>query len=472
MKLDKRVFINTTYYSEEKLNSLINMVANANSYNIQLVIGTNDPTKYAKLKNKVSDRIEISKMPISFYNKRTNHNKLNENLITTIQAILNDQATTLFLDRHHQKFAKTYYGPGIHNYYRYVTALIVENFTYLESINLDYIYFTSTPHQIETWITSRVAESLGIKIILSHLSPVPWRSSLYFGIGKDREIFKIKDKNITRADEDIDKLNKWIQNVKGEYQDAIPEYERKRLEFNKGKHFNIISEVRRFWQKPHFIFNKYKCYRTYSKLSIKDIKGDYVVFFLHYQPERTTLPEAYGFTEQTIALLAIRAALPDNIKIIVKEHPSTFTNMCPPKHRHPSFYNDILAINNVELADINISSFKLIDNAITTVTLTGTVGVETLLRGKPTVYMGVPIIRDTIGVHVYESVVELKKYFKQCIIGFNKETIISNTENVLKKTLNNSIPRISDYAKGIEKITYKFDLQYLEAFIKGEDEAN
>jgi hypothetical protein len=360
----------------------------------------------------------------------------------------------------------------MHNYYRYVTALVVENYAYLENKNLDYIYFSSTPHQIESWVTSLVAKSLGIKSILPHLSPIPWRRSLYFGIGKNRKLCKIQDENISKPDEDLENLNNWIEKVKGEYTDAIPDYEKKRLEFNKGKYFNIIAEIKRFWSKPHYILNKYRCYQTYSKLSIDNIDGSYVVFFLHYQPERTSLPEAYGFTEQTIAILAIRAALPDHIKIIVKEHPSTFTNMCAPKHRHPSFYNDVLAIYNVQLADISISSFQLIDNAIASVTLTGTVGVESLLRGRPTVYMGVPIIRDTLGVHGYENVIELKNYFKKCMIGFDKEEIVLNANKTLQNYLRNSVSVYKNYSQHHKFLDYESGFQLLQAFINEGNRTN
>ena len=51
---------------------------------------------------------------------------------------------------------------------------------------------------------------------------------------------------------------------------------------------------------------------------------DYVYFPLHYEPERTTNPDGGIFHDQFIALCNLRKLVPENIKILIKEHQSQF----------------------------------------------------------------------------------------------------------------------------------------------------
>ena len=76
------------------------------------------------------------------------------------------------------------------------------------------------------------------------------------------------------------------------------------------------------------------------------------VFFLHFQPERTTLPEGYGFAQQLAAIIALDGALPEGTKLYVKEHPTTFTHDCMWKERLPFWYRLIDKFTKVQLVSI------------------------------------------------------------------------------------------------------------------------
>ncbi len=52
--------------------------------------------------------------------------------------------------------------------------------------------------------------------------------------------------------------------------------------------------------------------------------NQYVYFPLHYEPERTTNPDGGIFHDQFLTIVFLRKMIPDNIDIIIKEHPSQF----------------------------------------------------------------------------------------------------------------------------------------------------
>lgn len=108
----------------------------------------------------------------------------------------------------------------------------------------------------------------------------------------------------------------------------------------------------------------------------------YVVYFLHYQPEATTLPRAGVFTEQILAIKILANALAEQgITVYVKEH---FVQ----PYRHKYFYDDLAAIQGVKLLSCDIDSKQLLANCIAAATCTGTVIQEALVNKKPIFVFG------------------------------------------------------------------------------------
>ena len=116
---------------------------------------------------------------------------------------------------------------------------------------------------------------------------------------------------------------------------------------------------------------------------------DYVYFAMHYQPERTTCPDGYRFNNQYLALSLIAHGLPDGWTLYVKEHPSQFNfHGMGELSRWADYYKDIAELPNVRFAKLGTPSIELIDGAKAVSTITGAVGWEALVRGKPTMYFG------------------------------------------------------------------------------------
>ena len=124
--------------------------------------------------------------------------------------------------------------------------------------------------------------------------------------------------------------------------------------------------------------------RSFHRMAETNIpKGPYVYFPLHYEPERTTNPDGGVFHDQLRALAQLRAFVPPNIAICVKEHPSQFNaRMIGHQGRTARFYKAITAFSGVKLVSETVSSAKLILNSQAVATISGTVALEAAILGK------------------------------------------------------------------------------------------
>jgi len=154
-----------------------------------------------------------------------------------------------------------------------------------------------------------------------------------------------------------------------------------------------------------------------------DFEKPYVYFPLHYQPELTTSPLGGVYVDQLLAIKNTVAALPKGWEIYVKEHPAQIAvhggNATPARYK--GFYKSIAELPNTRLVPINTSTFKLIDKARTTVTITGTAAWESILRGKPALVFGYPWFMHAPGIMQVRSVEDCRKALTKIANGFALE---------------------------------------------------
>ncbi len=115
--------------------------------------------------------------------------------------------------------------------------------------------------------------------------------------------------------------------------------------------------------------------------------GPFVYFALHFQPERTTQPEALEFEDQLLALDLLSRALPPDWNIVVKEHPRQFeTSPLPLRLRHARTaqdYAEMKAIARVHFARLDEAGDRLLARCSMAATVTGSTGWEAMRLGKP-----------------------------------------------------------------------------------------
>jgi hypothetical protein len=109
------------------------------------------------------------------------------------------------------------------------------------------------------------------------------------------------------------------------------------------------------------------------------VQGRFVLFCLHHAPEASIDVFGAPHSDQAHLLRRLSRLLPATHELWVKEHPDWLGD------RSPAWLREIAALPNVRLIAPSESTFKLLQRADLVVTITGTVGYEAALMGRPTV---------------------------------------------------------------------------------------
>jgi hypothetical protein len=135
----------------------------------------------------------------------------------------------------------------------------------------------------------------------------------------------------------------------------------------------------------------YQLNKHYKKIAQEsDLSVPYIYYGMHMQPEKTTTPLGGHFDNQLAAITILSQSLPNGWKLLVKEHPNQFNfrKVANQSVRDIYFYKAIQKLANVELVSLNLPSSELIKKARMVATITGTLGWESLMAGKPALVFG------------------------------------------------------------------------------------
>lgn len=124
---------------------------------------------------------------------------------------------------------------------------------------------------------------------------------------------------------------------------------------------------------------------------IKPVSEHFAVFALHYEPERTTLPEGGDFVDQLRAIAEARKLLPPDVHLYVKEHFSQVSGaLRGHMGRSALTYPLINMLPNTSLIDASLPLIEIVERAECVFTITGSVAIEAASLGTPVVYFGRP----------------------------------------------------------------------------------
>ena len=120
-------------------------------------------------------------------------------------------------------------------------------------------------------------------------------------------------------------------------------------------------------------------------------KNRYALMALHYEPERSSIPEGSPFDSQLDAVIAARDFLPSEVELVVKEH---FSQQAAALRgfvgRSPDFYDLVSSLPGVRLVGVHSDTRLLMTQAECVITLTGKVGIEAVGEGTPVLALGQP----------------------------------------------------------------------------------
>jgi hypothetical protein len=121
-----------------------------------------------------------------------------------------------------------------------------------------------------------------------------------------------------------------------------------------------------------------------NKLFSSEIPADseYIIYPLHYEPESSTVVRAFHFSDQLATIRMISKALPLDVILVVKEHSGN------KGYRKPFFYKELSYMPNVLLLPPEFNVSEAVKNCLCIVTLTGRMGWEAIVHGKPVIALG------------------------------------------------------------------------------------
>lgn len=313
-----------------------------------------------------------------------------------LRAVIHDERVVYLFERH--------FGIGWNqsafNEATTIEILVWNAMAILSDLQPDIVFFTAAPHNPISWVFGKVAEIWGGSTLMLNDAPFFHRKWLVCGLDEQAPVEVIPQFASCAGKPALE----IVQKSRMPYALGIPSYSREALKnawrWDREIKYLVRTRPKNIVTKFKQAINKWALYKRYRELS-NPVRFDkpYYVFFLHYQPEGTTLPYGQEFSQQWLAISRLRMAMPYETTLVVKEHPGMFLRgMLRPGVRNRQFYDAIAALPNTVLANINQDSFDLVDHSSCVVTITGTAGFQAIARGKPVIVFGAAPYRHFPGV--------------------------------------------------------------------------
>jgi len=235
--------------------------------------------------------------------------------------------------------------------------------TILVKKKIDIIILHSNPHRIYDYILYVLSKYYNLKILFPTRTAIPGLYDFSHGTSE-----KFKYKNNLKKIKILPEVYKFISLTKNNFQDARIQYSKnvnsEASYFKRGgkdyKPFSTINKIKYNLKKrskyilnyfsnskasifsiknPNFFLNKkdifiseIKSYANVKKANewylknslVPDYKKNYVIIFMPYQPEVSSVPYSGNFYDLGYAIKLLENMLPKKYYIFVKEHPRVF----------------------------------------------------------------------------------------------------------------------------------------------------
>jgi len=339
------------------------------------------------------------------------------------------------------------------------------SYGWLKTYNIDCLIYSNIPHQGIALAQYAIAKELGIKTLVFSQSHFPgkswliedWQDMGKFKTSKPNSEFQVDISPPTSAPFYMASVksgpNRKIRNLLQKLRahtlitlgltGLSSEQRRKSFQRNTKRWQNTIEDSR-YLQQANSIFTS----STSSE--------SYVYFPLHLQPEMTTDVLGGQYADQALALEKLRALIPSQIAIYVKENPKQTGLM-----RSESFFKRIQNIPNLKFIAWDVPSFDLIKNSIAVATITGTAGWEALRMEKPVLVFGSVFWNSLPGAFHISNKPEWKQIKE---FTFNN-TKLQSAANKLSRFAHDGISDL-EYAKQLENFDETENAKNLAKTIK------
>jgi len=155
--------------------------------------------------------------------------------------------------------------------------------------------------------------------------------------------------------------------------------------------------------------------RYFDIHSVNDtLPENFVLFALQYTPESSINGLEPYFIDQTRAIDLIRHSLPSGYDVLVKEHPAIAGV------RSNSFYETLRQMPGIQLVHPSVPTMRLVERAQLVASITGTIGLECYLAGRPCLLFGRNFFKHLCGS--YESYPDFPRNLRRLLFEFQPPT--------------------------------------------------
>jgi hypothetical protein len=325
----------------------------------------------------------------------------------------------------------------------------------------DLVVFETTPHMVYDYILYCICDVVGVDVLVLEKTPIP---NIIYGMRDFERGFEELKSEIKKSPRSGCGLDLWpettnyISGVRKDYHSARPphlidtqNYSSAKISkrifielkvllgavfFGAPRTYELYRGLRpsEFDKKNRFkyLLQRYRC--AFARLRIKynyqklctsfDKNKPYVFFALQCQPEKSTSPLGDVYAHQYLAIKLLASVLPYGWCLYVKEHVSQFYFVkSAERSKSADFYRKISEIPNVKFVSLAYSSFDLIDSSRGVAVTTGTVGIESILRGKPVIMFGETWYSGIDGAYTAKSKNELVEAIRAIVDGVSVDEI-------------------------------------------------
>lgn len=428
---------------------------------------------------KVSDLLKNGKVSIGINSKFTDYNfdlfdAMRKKIIIKKKYILDYSTINSLMDVYAQYIEQlTRWNISDNNFpdprYLYDDFINSLNYWYnfLKYFDIKKIYIYEDPHRSYDLLIYALAKQLEIKIYIFSELNTGYRTFIKENI--EDNLLSVKD-NFPFSDKTISNKLKYnhfksqfiSKNIFERIYDFIVripkvfKYHDSHI-YSDNEAFIKINPLRFIlWKIKRYI--KTLIYKFYHKIyasSASVFDGD-IVFYLHYEPERTSNPLSGEARNQIYCIKMLRKSFPEK-KIYIKEHPSqlnlknTHLNR---QYRDKKFLDELLTISDGIVKKISNNSKFIV------ATLNGTVGLEYSLKGYNVICFGHAWYSFLQNVYSVKSGKDLKdiKFNKHNPQEINKELEDTLFSKSAKGSVSNKLEKSGkneDYASDdIELLNY------------------
>ena len=158
-------------------------------------------------------------------------------------------------------------------------------------------------------------------------------------------------------------------------------------------------------------FNHYRVDKYFNQLALTKLPQSqrHAVYFAHVEPEHTIDGLAFEYRDQITTARLIAASLPADMVLLFKEHPAMVGE------RYRGYYKELVESHNIELLHHSVNSYDVIESADLLFTLTGSISLEAMFLGKPTIVLGDIYFTEFNGVHKIKNIKQIRETVYQVL---------------------------------------------------------